>query len=165
MATTNKRYSYPRVTAIRIDVHPAGETPINTPHAFHAWFTYGLEPYPVVHVGNLSLVPTRLKHAPAPGRSLGNRRQTSPAITLGHLIFRPSWQPWSRGERFRSSGYIATSVYWAHITSMWSINSILARGANPSVLNRHWWGLQPWRCRLSTHHSPTFPTDGPLLST
>jgi hypothetical protein len=31
-------------------------------------------------------------------------------------------------------------------------------GANPSVLNRHKWGLQPWRCRLSTYHSLTFPT-------
>jgi hypothetical protein len=31
-------------------------------------------------------------------------------------------------------------------------------GANPSVLNRHGRGLQPWRCRLSTYHSPTFPT-------
>jgi hypothetical protein len=32
--------------------------------------------------------------------------------------------------------------------------------ANPSVLNRHRWGLHPWRCRLFTCHSPTFPVDG-----
>jgi hypothetical protein len=31
----------------------------------------------------------------------------------------------------------ATSVYWAHITSMWSVCSILARGVNPSVLNQY----------------------------
>jgi hypothetical protein len=31
-------------------------------------------------------------------------------------------------------------------------------GANPLVLNRHMRGLQPWRCRHSTYHSPTFPT-------
>jgi hypothetical protein len=31
-------------------------------------------------------------------------------------------------------------------------------GANTSVLNRHRRGLQPWRCRLSTYHSSTFPT-------
>jgi hypothetical protein len=36
----------------------------------------------------------------------------------------------------------------------------LLAGANPSVLNQHRQGLQPWRCRLSTYHSPTFPTDG-----
>jgi hypothetical protein len=29
---------------------------------------------------------------------------------------------------------------------------------NPSVLNRHRRGLQPWRCQLTTLHSPTFPT-------
>jgi hypothetical protein len=34
----------------------------------------------------------------------------------------------------------------------------LLTGTNPSVLNRHRWGLQPWRCRLFTYHSPTFPT-------
>jgi hypothetical protein len=32
--------------------------------------------------------------------------------------------------------------------------------ANPSVLNWHRRGLQPWRCQLFTYHSPTFPTDG-----
>jgi hypothetical protein len=34
----------------------------------------------------------------------------------------------------------------------------LLAGANPSVLNRHRQGLQPWRCRFATYHSPTFPT-------
>jgi hypothetical protein len=28
--------------------------------------------------------------------------------------------------------------------------------ANRTILNRHRWGLQPWRCRLSIYHSPTF---------
>jgi hypothetical protein len=31
---------------------------------------------------------------------------------------------------------------------------------NPSVLNLHRRRLQPWRCRLSTYHSPTLLTDG-----
>jgi hypothetical protein len=35
MTTTNKRYSYPRVATIQINVHPAGENLINTPHAFN----------------------------------------------------------------------------------------------------------------------------------
>jgi hypothetical protein len=34
----------------------------------------------------------------------------------------------------------------------------LLAGANWTVLNRHRWGIQPWRCRLSTYHFPTFPT-------
>jgi hypothetical protein len=40
----------------------------------------------VVCVGNLSLVPTMMKQTPTPGRSLGNQRQTDPAVALGHLI-------------------------------------------------------------------------------
>jgi hypothetical protein len=45
MTATNKRYSYPRVTVIQIDVHPTGENPIDMPHAFHAQFVYGPRPY------------------------------------------------------------------------------------------------------------------------
>jgi hypothetical protein len=81
---------------------------------------------------NLSLAPTKLKQAPTPRRSLGNQRQTGPAVVLGDLIPTPMRQPWSRGERFRSNGYIAKSAYWAHITSMRSIRSILARRGQPN---------------------------------
>jgi hypothetical protein len=49
--TTNKRYSYPRVTVIRIDVHPTGENSTNTPHASHTQSTYGPRPY-VSHAVN-----------------------------------------------------------------------------------------------------------------
>jgi hypothetical protein len=43
MTATNKLYSYPRATAIRINVHPVGENPTNT---------YDPQPYVshVVHV-------------------------------------------------------------------------------------------------------------------
>jgi hypothetical protein len=34
----------------------------------------------------------------------------------------------------------------------------LLAGANRTVLNRHRWGVQPWRWRLSTYHSLIFPT-------
>jgi hypothetical protein len=84
MTATNKRYSYPRVAAIWIDVHPVGENPINMPHAFHARLTYGPGPY--ISGGNILLVPTTMKHAPTPGRNLSDRRRTGPAIVLGHLI-------------------------------------------------------------------------------
>jgi hypothetical protein len=33
----------------------------------------------------------------------------------------------------------------------------LLTGANPSILNWHRQGLEPWRCRLATYHSLTFP--------
>jgi hypothetical protein len=51
MTTTNKQYSYPRVTAIQINVHPTEENPINTPHTSHAQSAYGPKPY-VSHAVN-----------------------------------------------------------------------------------------------------------------
>jgi hypothetical protein len=36
----------------------------------------------------------------------------------------------------------------------------LLAGVNLSILNWHRQGLQPWRCRISTYHSSTFPTSG-----
>jgi hypothetical protein len=45
MTATNKRYSYPRVAAIRINIHNAGENPTNTAHAFHAQPVYGPRSY------------------------------------------------------------------------------------------------------------------------
>jgi hypothetical protein len=51
MTATNKRYSYPRVVAIRIDVHPVEENPTNTPHASHAQSMYDHQPY-ISHVIN-----------------------------------------------------------------------------------------------------------------
>jgi hypothetical protein len=114
----------------------------------------------MVHVVNLSLVPTRTKHAHTPERTLGDQRQTGSVIAMGHLILPPSRQPCSMGERFWPSGYTATSAYWTHIpTCDWYIQYLLA-GDNPSIFNRHSQGLQPWRCRLSTFHFPIFLTDG-----
>jgi hypothetical protein len=89
MTATNKQYSYPRVAAIQIDVHPIGENLINIPHTFHARSVYGPRPY-ILRGGNLSLVLTRTKHALTLRRSLGNQRQIGPAVTLGHLILPPS---------------------------------------------------------------------------
>jgi hypothetical protein len=42
-------YSYPRVTTIRIDVHPTGKDLINMTQAFHGRSAYGHRPY-VPHV-------------------------------------------------------------------------------------------------------------------
>jgi hypothetical protein len=81
---------------------------------------------------NLSLALTKSKQTPTPGRSLGNQRQTGPVVVSGDLIPPPMRQPWSRGVRFRCKGHIATSIYWAHITSMRSVRSILARGGQPN---------------------------------
>jgi hypothetical protein len=49
--TINKRYSYPRVTAIQINVHLTGENPTNMSHASHAQSAYDPRPY-VSHAVN-----------------------------------------------------------------------------------------------------------------
>jgi hypothetical protein len=75
-----------------------------------------------------------------------------------HTQFLSRASHWSNGCK--------VTLYWQQITrptgpintSMRSVHSILARGANSLVLNRLRRGLQPWRCRLSTYCSPTFPT-------
>jgi hypothetical protein len=67
-------------------------------------------------------------------------------------------QPKSSGEK--------SSSYWQSTTSLTGPISpacdryvqYLLMGGNRTVLNRHRRGLQPWRCRSSTYHSPTFPT-------
>jgi hypothetical protein len=68
----------------------------------------------VVHVGNLSPVSMRMKYSPTPEISLDNQGQIDPAVILGGLILPPIRQTWSSGERFRPSGYTATSAYWTH---------------------------------------------------
>jgi hypothetical protein len=69
---------------------------------------------PMVCIGNLSLVPTKLKQTPTSRRSLRDQRQTDPIVVLGHLIHPLMQQPWSWGERFWPSGYTATLIYWVH---------------------------------------------------
>jgi hypothetical protein len=114
----------------------------------------------MVHVGNLSLVPTRLKQAPTPRRSLGDRRQTDSAIVLGHLTPPPSWQPWSMGKRFWTSSYTTTLAYWAHIPACNQYIQCLLTGPTHQSLTDIGGGLQPWRCWFFISHSPPFPTSG-----
>jgi hypothetical protein len=67
---------------------------------------------------------------------------------------------WSSGEK--SSFCWQTTIRLTgpiSLTCDWYVQYLLM-GANPSVLNRHRRGLEPWRCRLATHHSPTFPIGG-----
>jgi hypothetical protein len=155
-------YSYPRVTAIRIDVHPIGENPTNTPHASHAQSAYGPRSY-VSHVsthsnpsgdadrfGQISLLPRK----GLPTQSIA-RRLTDPRV---HTQFLSRANQWSRGRK-------PSSYRWPTIRLTDPISpardryvQYLLAGANPSVLNRHSRGLQPWRWRLATYHSSTFPT-------
>jgi hypothetical protein len=51
MSAANKRYSYLRVAAIRIDVYHVGKNTTNTSQASHAQSAYGPRPY-ISHVVN-----------------------------------------------------------------------------------------------------------------
>jgi hypothetical protein len=114
----------------------------------------------VVHVRNLSLVPTRMKYAPTPKRNLVNQRQTGPVIALDHLFFLPH-NSLRVGERGFNQVVTQLHQLTGPITPVCAryVQYLLA-GANPLVLNQHRRGLQPWRCRLFIYHSLTFPTDG-----
>jgi hypothetical protein len=113
----------------------------------------------VVRVSNLSLVPTRTKQTPTPGRSLGDWRQTGPVIILGHLISPPSRQPWSRRERFQPSGYTAISAYWPISPACDRCVQYLLTSTNPSVLTQHRQRLPHRNLRIATTLSPPSPSE------
>jgi hypothetical protein len=131
MTTTNKRLL---ISESRGDSNRC--TPCrgkSNQHATYASHSSPRMPYvrflwAVPRCDNLSLAPTKSKQAPTPTRSLGNQRQTGPAVDLGGLIPPPMRQPWSRGKKFRPHSYTAISAYWAHICSMRLVHSILAHG-------------------------------------
>jgi hypothetical protein len=65
---------------------------------------------------------------------------------------------WSRGRKTSSCRWPTTRVTRPISPACDLYAQYLLAGVNPSVFNRHRWGLQPWRCRFVTYHSPTFPT-------
>jgi hypothetical protein len=102
----------------------------------------------VVHVGNLLLVPTSTKHDPTPGRSLDDKDRLARPSSRVTSFFLPHD---SLGVGEGGFGQVVTQLYQltGHITlaSDRYVQCLLMR-ANPSVLNRHRRGLQPYRCRL-----------------
>jgi hypothetical protein len=113
----------------------------------------------VVHVGNLLLVSMRMKHAPTPRRSLGDRRQTGPAVVLGHLIPLPHG---ILGVGERGFSQVVTQLH--QLTGPISpacdrYVRYLLTGTNPSVLNWHRWGLPHRNLRIATTLSPPFPSE------
>jgi hypothetical protein len=153
MTVTNKWYSYPRVAAIWINVHPTGENPTNTSHAFHAQSAYGQ----TIRISRSQRIATFHKvinrfvqiHCL---REATTWRSSDPWVRTQLLSHNSQW---GSGEK--------TSFCWQPVTRFTGpISSACDRyvqylltGVNPSVLNRHRRGLQPWR-----RHSLTFSIDG-----
>jgi hypothetical protein len=89
------------------------------------------------------------------------RRPSDPRVRTQLLSHNSQW---SSGEK--------SSFYWQPTTRLtepilptcdWYVQYLLA-GANPMVLNRHRWGLQPWRCWLSMYPLPDLPNQLSSLS-
>jgi hypothetical protein len=82
------------------------------------------------------------------------RRLTDPWVRTQLLSHNSQW---SSGKKSSFCWRMTTSLTGPISPACDRYVQYLLAGANPSVLNRHRWGLQPWRCQLATYHSPTFP--------
>jgi hypothetical protein len=155
-------YSYSRVTAIQIDVHPAGKNPTNTPHASHAQSTYGSGPYVshVVHIWQpCALSSAVMDRATAPEKKGAWQISQHDGWPIHGSI--PNFSPEPAievvGGKPPSVDGILLGLPGPEAPACDRYIQYLLVRANPSVFNRLRWGLQPWRCRLATYHSLTFP--------
>jgi hypothetical protein len=141
-------YSYPRVSAIRIDVHSVGETqpthhthPTSNPHmvsdhTYLTWSTHSNISLSCQQIWTDPLLPRR--KAPDPTHSILVDR--SMGLYPASLLEQPKKQ-W--GEK--------PSFYWQLATRLTGTISpacdryvqYLLAGVNPLVINRHRQGLQP----------------------
>jgi hypothetical protein len=156
-------YSYPRVARIPIDVHPTRENPTKMTrmlptlvHVCPVYASCGRSPYVATFRETLTDL-DRSHYSRDKGLSTQStaRRLTDPRVHT-QLLSRAS--QWSRGRKPSSCLWPTTRFTEPISPACDQYVQYLLTGANPSVLNRHRWGIQPWRCRLSISHSPTFPT-------
>jgi hypothetical protein len=152
---------------IWIDVHPAEENPTNTPHMLPTL----VNARPVYTSCGQSLYVTTFHWLPwSQNKPLHSEkvlatkdRLTQPSSWVASFL-RPCDNP---GVGERGFGPMVTQLH--RLTSSISpacdrYVQYLIAGANPSVLNWHRRGLQPWRCRLATYPLPDLPNQLSLLS-
>jgi hypothetical protein len=148
---------------IWIDLHPAGKNLTNTSHTLptpvHICPTYtsfGQSSYVATFHESL----TELSRLTAP-REEGLPTQSTPRRWPIHESV-PNFSPEPANEEVGAKSSIyrrPTTRLTGPISPVYDryIQYLLTR-ANSLVLNRYKRGLQLWRCRLSSYHSPTFPT-------
>jgi hypothetical protein len=83
------------------------------------------------------------------------RRLTDPRVRTQLLSHNSQW---SSGKKLSFCWHLTTRLTRPISPACDRYVQYLLPGSNPSVLNWHRWGLQPWRCQLATYHSTTFPT-------
>jgi hypothetical protein len=112
------------------------------------------------HIATLRKVVNRVKHGHCSWEKglptqFTSHRLTDPRVCI---YFFSRANQWSSGGKVKHLLTMATKLTGPiSPTCDWYIQYFLV-GANPSVLNQHRRGLQPWRCRLATYHSLIFPT-------
>jgi hypothetical protein len=148
---------------IRIDIHSTEENPTNTTrtlstpvHVCTAYASYGRSPY----VATFRETSTDLDRSHC-SREKGlltqsTVRRLTDLWVHTQLLCRAN--QWSRGRKSSSWRWPTTRFIGPISPSCDRYVQYFLTGANSSVLNRHKRRLQPWRCRLSTYHSSTFPT-------
>jgi hypothetical protein len=165
MTATNKRYSYSRVVTIRIDVHHVGETrptchthPTLSPrmvpgHTYLTWSTDINISCSCQQSWAGSLLP--IKRAP----DIIHNTTTDRSVSL-YPVYLPS-QPmkqWGQSQPSVDNRLLGLpSTYHWHAIGTFSACSW---GSTHRSIIDTGGGLQYWRCRLSTYHSPTFSNDG-----
>jgi hypothetical protein len=142
---------------IRIDVHSAGENLTNTPHTLptpvHARPTYAFYGQ-FLYVTTFHWLPRSRNKPLHPEEVLVTKdRLAQPSSWVASFLLQCD----SSGVGERGFGPMVTQLL--QLTGPISpvcdryIQYLLA-GANPSVLNRHRRGIQPWRYRIATYSLP-----------
>jgi hypothetical protein len=145
-------YSYPRVAVIRIDVYLTRET----------WYTWHIRTHDKSYAKTFHTDATELDRVTDSKKkgSHPNSQYDDWPILGSPPGFSPPNSHWSSEESQSFIDEHATSIYWAHISSIWLVHSILAHGYQPIPTQMRATTLS----RLSTTLSSPFPIEGPLLS-
>jgi hypothetical protein len=125
-------------------------------HTYLTWFTYNNLSYSHQQIWTDPLHPSRMApdtiHSTTAIRSAGPYPASLPQ------------QPNSTGEKSSSCWQPTTRITVPTSPACDRYVQYFLAGANQTVLNRHRWGLQPWRCRLATYPLPDLPNQLSPLS-
>jgi hypothetical protein len=156
-------YSYPRVKAISIDVHPPGENLMNMTHTLPtpvhvrpAYASCGQSPY----VATFHTVIDRFEQIHC------TREEWLPIQSTACRLSDPQVRTQLLSHDSQWSSRKKSSFCWQPTTRLTGPISpacdryvqYLLVWANRTVLNQHRRGLQPWRCQLTTFPLPNLPS-------
>jgi hypothetical protein len=131
-------YSNPRVTVIQITVHPAGENPTNTSHAFHAQSRGS-------HIATFHTAVNIFEHIHCTREkgllTQSTARRPSDSWVRTQLLSHNSQRAVGKSQAPVDNRLLGLSGLYHRACDRY-VQYLLA-GANRTVLNRHMRGLQP----------------------